>query len=136
MRELLDNGSANQIPDLLRTATFGALLSKLVLAAPADETALDPSVAPVVNTITLAVAPLAILHVLAVAGAGTLGMLTLKIGVPGVVDPAPGEVVWNGPGSKDIRFNAADAWTDVDVWYTDSADMISLLERYLGQSDV
>lgn len=135
-RELLNNGAANQIPDVLRSSFFGDLLSKLVLGVAADQTALNPSIAPVPHTITLAAVPSNVLHVLAVAGAGTLGRLTLKIGVPGKVDPAQGEVVWNGPGSADLRFNATDAWTSVSVWYSDANDKISFLERNLGQSDV
>ena len=32
-------------------------------------------------------------------------------------------------------FNAGDAWSDVDVWYTVPADTTSLLDRTLYQDD-
>lgn len=137
LRESMNNGVAMRLADNDRAMCMGDILGRLIAGTTADEIGVNPSLGVPVNTVTLATPPSCVLHVVSTAGAGAPGRLTLLIGVEGVVDPAPGQVVWNGPGSSVLRFNAGDAWTAVNVWYTnaDGSDTISLLERTLGQQD-
>lgn len=135
VRETLNNGAINQLADIARQVPLGDMLSRLILLTAADQTALNPTAASPAQQITLALVPSAVLHVLSVAGVGALGRLALLVGPD--VDPSPGQVVWNGPGSGVLRFNAADAFTNVSVWYTNAngSDTISAFERRVGQQD-
>ena len=134
LKESLNAGVLMRLADNAKAMCLGDVLAKLVAGSAADETALNPNVASPAHQITLSAVPTCVLDVIAVAGAGTTGRLALKIGASGVL-PLPGEMVWEGPGSAIVRFNAGDAWTDVDIWYSVAADTLSLLERSLGQQD-
>lgn len=133
LRETLNNGVLQQKVDVDRTVCMGDLMSRLIVASAADETAIDTT-AGTAGEHTLAAAPSCVLHANAVAGTFT-GQLALLIGDVNTVSPASGEMLWAGPGSAELRFNVGDAITDLDIWYTVPADTTSLMDRTLGQSD-
>ena len=130
IRDALNNASPDQEPDLRRALVFGDLLGQMVADMTPTEAALNPAGSS--DTATLAAVPGVVLHVVANAGTGATGQLALKIGL----DETPGasEVVWNGPGTDVLRFNAGDAYTDVDVWYTRATDTLSLTDLRLDQA--
>ena len=104
LRDSLNRSDPNTAHDIFRTILLGAVLSTL--------RAVIRAVAPVSNTIVLPNMAKAkrVLSAYARAGAGTLGELTVSA-TPAT--PAAGEVGWSATGN--ILFNAADAWTSVDV---------------------
>jgi hypothetical protein len=135
LREELNNGPGSfRLADVDREICWGDLLGLLISEMADTETALDPDTAAP-NPITLAAAPSCILTVTAIAGAGTLGTLTLIINSDPDFAVPPTSCAWDGPGSTTLRFNAADAYTDVDIKYTVSGALVSVLERTLGKNE-
>lgn len=134
LREELNNGPGpSRLADVDREICWGDFLGQLINEMADTETALDPDTAAP-TPITLAAAPSCILDVRAIAGTGTLGLLALIINNdPNFAAPAT-SVVWNGPGSTTLRFNAADAYTDVDIKYLVGGAKASVLERVLGRN--
>ncbi len=132
LREELNSGVLMRLSDVGRAVCLGDLLARLIVDSTADETALNPDGGG--NDIDLATPPSCILDAIAQAGAFT-GRLTLVLDTREDIAVPPGTMVWSGPGTTRLRFNATDAITDLDVWYTEPADTTSLLERTLGQTD-
>lgn len=135
LRESYDNGVLQRLADNHRQICFGRLLAKLIAGSAADEAGLNPDGGG--NDINLAApngAPECIWHAVATAGVFT-GTMTLVIDSREGIAVPPGTMVWSGPGSTRLRFNAADAITALDVWYADAADEVSALSRILGQQD-
>lgn len=134
LREELNNGPGSfRLADVDREICWGDLLGQLISEMADTETALDPDTAAP-SPITLAVAPSCILDVRAIAGAGTLGILTLIINNDDNFAVPATSVAWDGPGATRLRFNAADAYTDVDIKYTVDGVLVSVLERSLGKN--
>ncbi len=104
LRESLNRSDPNTAHDIFRTILLGTILSAL--------RAVIRAVVPVGDAIALPNMAKArrVLSAYARAGAGALGELTVSA-TP--LTPAAGEVGWSATG--DILFNAADAWTSVDV---------------------
>lgn len=140
IREDLNTGVLQRIADDARKLGMGDLIGLLVdfLTDNAPtETGLNPNASA--QVITLADTPATMFNVKSTAGAGTLGTLALlrgPISGAGALSPDPGEVVWNG--GTGLLFNAADAFTAVDVLYSSSTTPISAsaLDRTLEQRDV
>lgn len=133
LREEMNNPPGpHRLANVDKEICIGDLLARLIAASAADQTALDPDAGG--NDINLAAAPSCILDAVAQAGTFTGRMALVIDAREGIIIPS-GTMVWSGPGSTRVRFNAGDAITDLDVWYTVPADTTSLLERALGQQD-
>ena len=138
LREELNNGSGPfRLADVDRQISWGDLLGAFIQRLENTETGIDPSAGTPTNTLQLATAPNSLLDARATAGAGALNAaLTLIVDNRDATVPNAGEIVWDGPGATRVRFNAADAFTAVDVKYvTDGVD-VSILERSLSQNDL
>jgi hypothetical protein len=132
VQESINNGVAQQMPDMFRQLGLGSMLGAILQGM----TPTEAGVVPAANVATLANAAGYVWHILATAGVFT-GILNLKIGDASVL-PESGEAVWAGPGSTTLRLNAADAITAVSVWYgrADGVNtQFSAGSRSLGQSD-
>ena len=136
LRESLNLGSGPyRLADTDRAVCLGDLYGLLISGLTPTEAGLNPNASG--QVLDLASAPNCILNVVATAGVGVLNVpLTLLITNDEQVTPAPGQVLWDGPGRTRVRFNATDAFTAVDVTYTVAGvPRASILERNLGQSD-
>jgi hypothetical protein len=132
LTEELNNGVLQRLADVNRQLCWGSLVARLIADSTADETALNPNAGG--NDINLAAAPNCLLHGVSNAGVYTGAMALVIDPREGIAVPS-GTMVWSGPGSTRLRFNATDAITDLDVWYTVPADTVSAMERNLGQQD-
>ena len=132
IRETLNNGVLQTKVDVDRQMCWGSLLARLIADSAADETTLNPNGGG--QDINLAAAPDCLLDAVAQAGTFT-GRMTLVIDAAEDIAVQSGTIVWSGPGTTRIRFNATDAITDLDVWYSVPADTVSAMERNLGQRD-
>ena len=132
LRETRNNGVLQQIADEERAVSQGDLFGMLVQALTPTEAA----AAVVSNAKTLANAASMVYDVVATAGTVT-GRKRLKIGDANVV-PVTGEVVWDGPGGRSMRFASADGVTASNFLYArvDGVNTLtSLNQRTLGQRD-
>lgn len=132
IRELQNNGVLQQLADLDRALAQGDLLGLLIRALTPTEAA----AAVAANAKTLTNAASAVYDVVATAGTVT-GRKVLLVGDASVI-PATGQVVWDGPGGKSMRFAAADAVTASNFLYarTDAVNTLtSVGQRTLGERD-
>lgn len=132
LTEELNNGVLQRLADVNRQLCWGSLVARAIADSTPDEAALNPNAGG--NDINLAAAPNCLLHGLAVAGAYT-GIMTLVIDPRENIAIPSGTMVWSGPGTTRLRFNATDAITNLNAWYTVPGDTISAMERVLGQTD-
>ena len=128
IRETLNNGVLMQHADIAKLLALGDLMGMLVQGMTATEAA----AAVASNAKTLTNAASSVFDVVATAGIVT-GRKRLKIGDAQVI-PATGEVVWDGPGGRSMRFAAADAVTAADFKYA-RVDGVNTLTS-VGQRNV
>lgn len=130
------NGSnqLGRLADVLRALGFGNLLGLLIRGLTATETGV--TVTAHVATLANVPAENSLYQVNATTATAT-GIKTLLVGPitgPGAITPAPGQAVWV-PGTKTVKFNAADAVTAASFTYSVGTEATSVLPRQLGQSD-
>jgi hypothetical protein len=135
LRESFNASDPNRLPSELQDLSMGELLTLLINALAATESAL----APASNVITLAATPSALFDVNVTAGTVTGAKKILKgfTGSDGVITPVPatGEATWNG-GTK-VRLASADAATAVSVKYATAATSTpGYLRRKLAEVSV
>lgn len=128
----LDGINPNQLADAMRAVQIGHVMRALpirIFGLAAAVAAANPYVAAAAQSYTLpddAKAAL-ISRAYARAGTGTLGPLTIDTADPtgAAAAPSAGHIAISPNG--DLVFNAADAWTAVDVLYTpEKYDMVEL----------
>ncbi len=138
LREELNNGSGPfRLADVDRQLCWGDLMGAFIQRLANTETGINPTAATPAQTLDLDDAPTCLLDARATAGAGALNVaLTLIIDNRDATVPNAGEIVWDGPGATRVRFNAADAFTAVDVKYVTPGADVSILERTLSQNDL
>lgn len=130
LRDSLNTSDPNRLPTATQILSMGDLLNLLITAA----TPTQSSVTVTSNVATLANVPSTLFQVNASAGTST-GVKTLLIGTQSIV-PAVGQCVWT-PGTKTVKFNAADAVSAAHFTYATAADVTaSILQRAIGEQDV
>lgn len=128
LRDSLNTSDPNRLSAAFQDINLGDLLTMLIAGATPTEAGLSPSS----DVVTLAVVPTEVYQVNVTAGSPT-GIRKLLKG-PQTIAPATGECVWT-PGTKLIKFSAADTDTTVSVTYGRSTDKASILLRNLGEQD-
>lgn len=138
LRETLNNGDANRLPNVFGDGKLGSLMAMLIAGLTPTEAGVVPTTTnPSWDFLNLANAAQVVAQVNATAGTFT-GILALKINPDDNDLPSSGEVFWDGPGTTRLRFAKADAITAVSITYAraDAGNLAcSLLDRTLGQRD-